>query len=146
MTTAELISSIAASKNISLKDLSRRANIPYTTLYSIVKRNSVPKYDALIQIADALGVSVSTLDSRLTTSIDLLSFFIDDDSVPKEKISFVVNLPDGDVISVPMSSAQGTLLYNFEQLNTEGQEKVLNYVTDLINTGRYMRENEFKNA
>ena len=38
--------------------------------------------------------------------------------------------------------AQATLLDNFDQLNEEGQTKALDYVEDLVLTGRYKKAAE----
>ncbi|MBE6069834.1 MAG: helix-turn-helix transcriptional regulator [Clostridium lundense] len=65
MTTSEKIFAIAKENGLSLKELARRADIPYTTLYSIVKRKSSPKYEMLEKIANALDVDVSRLRESL---------------------------------------------------------------------------------
>lgn len=164
MTTSERISSIAASKKISLKELSRRANIPYTTLYSIVKRNSAPKYSILIQIADALDVKISDLDDRLSTWFNIDSLLLNDDSLPKEIIQFNKESSDGKFMSISMESQEGQLLYNFDRLDKRGkdylssiaetfpnidsdaQKKVSDYTNDLNQSGNYRLSPKAKDA
>lgn len=55
------IGKIAQEKGVSLKELSRRVEVPYTTLYHIVKRDSKIDYDLSIRLAQALGISVADL-------------------------------------------------------------------------------------
>ena len=52
------IGEVAKEKGISLKELSRKINIPYTTLYHAVKRDSKIEYEIAVKVASALGVSV----------------------------------------------------------------------------------------
>lgn len=56
------VQKIAQEREVSLKELSRRAGIPYTTIYNMVKRDSsrVPP-ENLQKLADALTVGVGTL-------------------------------------------------------------------------------------
>jgi len=52
------VQKIAQKENISLKELSRRAQIPYTTVYNMVKRDSDRVSPENVQkLADALGVT-----------------------------------------------------------------------------------------
>ena len=52
------IGEVAKEKGISIKELSRKINIPYTTLYHAVKRDSKIEYEIAVKVAGALGVSV----------------------------------------------------------------------------------------
>ena len=56
MGAAAIIGEIAKEIDISLKELSRRVDIPYTTLYNAVKRDSKMDFETVQKIADALGV------------------------------------------------------------------------------------------
>ena len=144
MTPAERITTIAASKNITLKELSRRACIPYTTLYSIVKRNSAPKYDILIQIANALDVSVRELDERFSSCVNLESFILDDESLPKETIHYSRETSDGKFMSIPMDSREGKLLYSFDKLNESGQIEAMKRIEELTEIVRYQKSSDFE--
>lgn len=56
------VQKIAQKEDISLKELSRRAGIPYTTVYNMVKRDSDRISPENVQkLADALEVSISEL-------------------------------------------------------------------------------------
>ena len=57
MGVASKIGEIAKSKGVALKELSRRVNIPYTTLYNAVKRDSKMEFETVKKIAAALDVS-----------------------------------------------------------------------------------------
>ena len=54
MGAAAIIGEIAKERDISLKELSRRVDIPYTTLYNAVKRDSKMDFETVQKIADAL--------------------------------------------------------------------------------------------
>ena len=47
------IGEVAKEKGISLKELSRKINIPYTTLYHAVKRDSKIEYEIAVKVATA---------------------------------------------------------------------------------------------
>lgn len=57
MGVAVKIGEVAKERKIALKELSRRADIPYTTLYHAVKRDSKMEFETVKKIASALGVS-----------------------------------------------------------------------------------------
>lgn len=57
MGVASKIGEFAKSKGIALKELSRQVDIPYTTLYNAVKRDSKMEFETVKKIAAALGVS-----------------------------------------------------------------------------------------
>ena len=58
MGVAIKIGEIAKERGITLKELSRRADIPYTTLYNAVKRDSKIDMETARKIAAALGLSL----------------------------------------------------------------------------------------
>ena len=55
MGAAAKIGEIAKLKGIPLKEVSRRADIPYTTLYNAVKRDSKIELRTVQKAANALG-------------------------------------------------------------------------------------------
>ena len=57
MGVASKIGEFAKSKGIALKELSRQVDMPYTTLYNAVKRDSKMEFETVKKIAAALGVS-----------------------------------------------------------------------------------------
>lgn len=61
MGVATKIGEAAKEKGISLKELSRQVDIPYTTLYHAVKRDSKMEFETVKKVADALNISWYTL-------------------------------------------------------------------------------------
>ena len=55
------IGELAKSKKISLKELSRRIDIPYTTLYHMVSRDSKVDLNTASKIADVLSIDINWL-------------------------------------------------------------------------------------
>lgn len=74
--------------------------------------------DKMLKIADVLGVSVESLYGRDNTTA-------------------LHSLPDPE---------EHQLLDRFRSLNEEGREKALNYLSDLIDTGKYKRNNPPKSV
>lgn len=60
------IGELAKNKKISLKELSRRIDIPYTTLYHMVSRDSKVDLDTASKIADALSIDINWLLNGFT--------------------------------------------------------------------------------
>ena len=62
MSVCQNIKAVVEAREISIKELSRKLNIPYTTLYNMLNRDS-ERFDLnlLEQIAQALDVSVGIL-------------------------------------------------------------------------------------
>ena len=74
MGVATKIGEIAKKRKIPLKELSRRADIPYTTLYNAVKRDSKIDIETARKIAAALGISVLELDPAAGERNELKAF------------------------------------------------------------------------
>lgn len=66
MGVAAKIGDIAKERKISLKELSRMVDIPYTTLYHAVKRDSKIDFETAKRIADALSIDVNWLLNGFT--------------------------------------------------------------------------------
>lgn len=64
MGTGAKIGEVAKQQKVSLKELSRRIEMPYTTLYHIVSRDSRIDIATVAQIAKALGVDMTTFYSE----------------------------------------------------------------------------------
>ena len=52
-------------RNMSIRQLAKESNIAPTTLYSMINRNSVIRYDFAVKIAGILGVPVSEICSEV---------------------------------------------------------------------------------
>lgn len=123
------ISYLVAKKGVSLKEVATKANIPYTTLYSMVKRDGKKvKYETLEKIAQALDISVNDIleipdASSLPGLID--SAYMDNE----EKIPNVNEV-----------YRQEKLMEYFFLLNQDGQEKAVERVEELTEIPKYQKD------
>ena len=53
--------------------------------------------------------------------------------------TYLMGMEDAEPAQASLTPAQAALLDNFDQLNEEGQTKALDYVEDLVLTGRYKK-------
>lgn len=53
--------------------------------------------------------------------------------------TYLMGMEDAELAHASLTPAQTALLDNFDQLNEEGQTKALEYVEDLVLTGRYKK-------
>lgn len=53
--------------------------------------------------------------------------------------TYLMGMEDAEPAQASLTKAQTALLDNFDQLNEEGQTKALEYVEDLVLTGRYKK-------
>ena len=120
--------------------------------YFGVKLRYLRKQDNITQqqLADALGTAKSTI-SMYENGLH------EPDFETLEKIADYFNVPSGTffadghlpapVRTPPVTSTRlGEITVAFSQLNSEGQEKVIDYAHDLINTGSYSPSAEIKHA
>ena len=56
--------------------------------------------------------------------------------------TYLMGMEDAEPAQASLTPAQAALLDNFDQLNEEGQTKALDYVEDLVLTGRYKKAAE----
>lgn len=163
MTIGERIEKVVKSQNISLRELSKRAEIPYTTLYSIVKRGSKKlSHETISKLADALGVRESQLTSdgsiRVSTDSTIAALqekVVNGTATDKEKAAWV----DAETkalkraqtsISVMLSeleqydetkeiARQSRLMSMFNQLTDDGQEKALDFLEIMLGNPKYKK-------
>ena len=110
LSIGERIGELAAAQKINLKELSRKADVPYTTLYAIVNRksNRVQK-GTLHRVAHALGVSVGTL-----TGTDSIYLNVVDSNTFKAKARRYFEMLNAD-----LNDLQNTGLYTYLHLNDD---------------------------
>lgn len=112
----EKLSQLLSSKGIRSSQLAQMTELSTSTVDDILK-GKVNELNIgigkMLRIAAALNVSVEYLYDR---------------DEPTESNHSL----DADEIS---------LIQNFEQLNDEGKEKVLSYVEDIVDTGKYKKHN-----
>ena len=102
------------------KQLAEIIGVAPNTFHGYESGKHDPKSDLLIQIAKTCDVSVDFL------------LGLSDESAPPYAI------PETDVAD------EKHLLQNYRYLNAEGQEKLIEYSDDLVDTGKYKRHNEVK--
>ena len=108
------IKEIKKQKGFSNETLSVASGIPKGTLAKILgSETKDPQISSIIKIAHALDVSADYL------------------------VFGVSHSPVSD-----LSAAETSLVKNFRELNDEGQEKVIGYVGDLIQTGIYKNNHQ----
>jgi len=96
------------------QDLAKKLGVTKSAIGNYENGVSSPKWEILVKIFDALNVDPNFL-------------YQDDFSV------------DAITSTRPLSSTQKVLLDAFDQLNDEGQIKAVEYVEDLVLTGRYKK-------
>ena len=95
------------------QDLAEKLGITKSAIGNYENGVSSPKWDVLLKIFDVLKVEPN--------------FFYQD--------SFSLETPE----TSPLTPQQSALLFSFDLLNEEGQQKALDYVDDLVLTGRYKK-------
>ena len=95
------------------QDLAEKLGITKSAIGNYENGVSSPKWDVLLKIFDVLKVEPN--------------FLYQD--------SFSLETPE----TSPLTPQQSALLSSFDLLNEEGQQKALDYVDDLVLTGRYKK-------
>ena len=97
----------------SIRAFTVAAGIPYSTVDNIFTRGiGGTAVTTVVRICDLLGITVEGITHGIIE--------------PKES-------------NAGLTPTQSKLLDNFDQLNEEGQTKALDYVEDLVLTGRYKK-------
>ncbi len=119
----EKLDMLLKQKDLNKKSFSRESKIPYTTIYGWYKRG----YE---------GLNLSTLRkiaSFFNTSLDFWAY----DNITD---------PDyGKTSGFSVSVAEMEIIEKYRCLNDEGQEKVQDYVDDLVRSGKYKKHGEPEN-
>ena len=95
------------------QDLAEKLGVTKSAIGNYENGVSSPKWDVLLKIFDVLQVEPN---------------FLYQDSFSLDSADPVVLTPQ-----------QSALLSSFDQLNEEGQQKAIDYVDDLVLTGRYKK-------
>lgn len=108
------LKSLISEKGYNLKEFAQKINMPYTTLRSILN-DSVggAAVDNIIKICTGLDISIEEMQER-----------------------------SGNSIGMVLTSIEKNMLKIFRSLNAEGQEKAIEYLVDLIESGRYKKDNQ----
>lgn len=110
----EVFERLLKAKGLTASAISKATGVSTSTFTDWKKGRYTPKADKMQKIADFLGVSVE----YLTTG-----------NQPQ-----AVNLSESDM----------ELLNMLSYLNAEGRERVIEYASDLVMSGRYIKNSKFK--
>ena len=112
------IAALCADKGLSIRKLALKADVPYSTLYSAIKRDSNGiDMDTLKKIADALGVSwfellLEATEEQSSKVAEYMLQKLDDEKVPTDKVEDFVG--------------KDVLLSYYNTLNIDGKLEAYN--------------------
>ena len=106
--------------SLNKRTLSQNSGIPYTTIDGWYKKG----YD---------GMKISTLRMLAKYFHTTLDFWFQNDIANSGKIEFS-----------PEDTLRSTLLLNFDQLNPEGQERLVETSDDMVESRKYTKNNKDK--
>lgn len=121
MSFSENLKKILKTKKMSVSELSRRIDVPVTTLYSMLKRGSSPSLDMLYKISRELQCSLKELlqgESYAGYMPGEGWFYYFDEEEEKR---------------------QERLLAHFSELNYQGQEEAVKRVEELSEIEKYKK-------
>lgn len=122
---------IAQERKISLKELSRRAGIPYTTIYNMVKRDSSRVSPENVQkLANALGVSVGEIYGL--DSVNAILKIADPDLI--EDIHSIAKCASE---RIDIKKQLEELKTAFSRLNNDGREEAIKRIWELTRLSKY---------
>ena len=97
------------------------------------------------QLAQLAGISTSTVDDIVKGRANELNIGVDKmlriANVLGVSVEYLYNRSEPSGLYQPMNHDEVRLLDYFRLLNEEGQEKVLGYLVDLVDTGKYKKHN-----
>lgn len=111
---------ILATRQMTIKELADLSGVPLNTLYSITKRDS-QNIRSVVLNAISQALDVSPFD--ITIDTDALA--LDEKLFERIEIAFGYDA--------------ASMLYDFKELNQQGQDKVIDYINDLILIEKYVR-------
>lgn len=128
MTMEEQLKQEILSRYKSVRAFTTAIDIPYSTLDSVFKRGILNAgINTMLKVFDALDLDIeSVTDGELRPR-------------PPEykKSPSTAEAAPGDVL-------RSTLLHNFDQLNQEGQERLVETSDDMARSGKYIKSNPNK--
>ena len=143
MSVCSNIEHVAQIKGISIKELSRRIGVPYTTLYNMIRRDG-DRFDIslLDRIARVLDVSTGTLlSSAELTHLQILNdCYVDRPSTAKAATDTYLNRKEegsdsaekNDRYPFATSDKRSASLRYFDQLNDLGQKVAVQILLAII--------------
>lgn len=123
MKIGEKLQSLISEKGTNVNELAQRANVPASTLYSIIKRNNTKAdIDVLIRIANILGVPVE--------------YFAEEESLWSTSYNGIGELSDREVL----------LIKKYRQLSADGKVMALKHIKFLLQEEGNASEQEEENC
>lgn len=129
MALGKKLKNILKTKNMTVKELSKLTDIPATTLYSFISRDSeTGKVDFLNKICETLGI----------TLIDLLEFKDSNFYVSSHNVVLSSDTPREEHCTF----REQLILRFFRELNHDGQEEVIRYAEYASEKPEYRKEDK----
>lgn len=146
MTQGDLLKVARKHAGLTQKELGQKLGVSGAAIAQYENNLRHPKYETLQRIAKALDVDITKLDSQLSKSLALdLTAFLEDQEVKNvDSVEYFADLSDGDIITIPMNTEEGQLLYNFQRLNRKGREEAMKRISELTEIKRYQLNSNFK--
>lgn len=120
MEVGELISFFRKQSGMTIDELSAKSGVPKGTLNKIIGGiTKAPTLDNMKSIAKALGKTLADFD---------------DEPITTEKS------PDTAEVTLE-DNLRSILVRNFDQLNQEGQERLVETSDDMVSSGKYIKNN-----
>jgi len=121
-TFAMRINEYRMANNLTLAEMESKIGVPAQTINRYELGQRVPKIDVANDIADALNINPLWLQGY---SVDIArNIFVPDES--------------------PFDTSEQQLIGLYRELNTEGQEKLLDYADDMVLSGKYIKTDPSK--
>lgn len=163
MTVGGRIKQYADKRGISLRELSKRADIPYTTLYSMVRSGAVrASHDKLAAIANALEISVNELipdaSIRVNSAPEMVELqqkvaagqateqekqaWLEANLLGLKRMQHSIEFMLHDLARYDETkeiARQSRLMSMFNQLTDDGQEKALDFLEILLGNPEYKK-------
>lgn len=125
MEVGELISFFRKQSGMTIDELAAKSGVPKGTLNKIIGGvTKAPTLDNMKSIAKALGKTLADFD---------------DDFIETKKSPSTAEATPGEA-----DTLRSTLLHNFDQLNQEGQERLVETSDDMVSSGKYIKSDPNK--
>lgn len=126
--TADMLRQLRESTGLNQKDFAASVGMKQTTYNGYETGKHRPKSDVLITIA-----------AKYNVSVDYLLGFSNDGPDTTRKSPNAADAASGDMYD--LSPRMDALHAAMDQLNEQGQEKVLEYANDLVSSDNYIKSN-----
>lgn len=123
------VKALCALRNIAPTVACRESGVGNSFINNIEARGSIPSVAKVQMLAQYLGVTTSELLGETCV---------------RQVTGEVIDVPYREEVSAPasLSPELQSLSAALEQLNEEGQEKLLDYAADLVASGRYKKDSQ----